>query len=215
MNEIGNRLRKARDAKKLSQSAFGKAIGVSQNLISALEKGSRKFNERLFLLLKTNHLINPDWLMTGDGEMFVKESAIAQNKDNGMYYPVPVISFVNLNSNTDVLINIDDVSYVSVPTKAVEGNEETMIAMYVEESLLTNDYSENDFILVNTKDKSLQRGYDYVIKLEKEPLIVTVQGLEEGGKVLNHYAGNIRNIEDVETIGIITHHFNKKRPKGL
>lgn len=71
MNERFKELRKALG---LTQSEFGKILGLSTSGISDIESGRRNVTEQHLIMLSNykKKIINIEWLRTGDGEMFVK-----------------------------------------------------------------------------------------------------------------------------------------------
>lgn len=71
MNERFKELRKALG---LTQSEFGKILGLSTSGISDIESGRRNVTEQHLIMLSNykKKIINIGWLRTGDGEMFVK-----------------------------------------------------------------------------------------------------------------------------------------------
>lgn len=69
MNE---RLKKARKALKLSQSDFGKRLGVTDGAISHLERGVNNLTDQIVAAVCREFGINEEWLRTGAGEMFVE-----------------------------------------------------------------------------------------------------------------------------------------------
>lgn len=68
MNE---RLKAARKALGLNQTAFGARIGVTNPAISKLEKGERNFTDQMVLAICREFSINEEWLRNGTGDMFV------------------------------------------------------------------------------------------------------------------------------------------------
>lgn len=71
MNERFKELRKALG---LTQSEFGKILGLSTSGVSDIESGRRNVTEQHLIMLSNykKKIINIEWLRTGDGEMFVK-----------------------------------------------------------------------------------------------------------------------------------------------
>lgn len=67
---IGARVRELRKYKKLNQTEFGAIIGLSQRAIATIETGE-KITERNFNAICKELSVNPEWLRTGKGEMFV------------------------------------------------------------------------------------------------------------------------------------------------
>ena len=67
---MNSRFKEIRQIKNLTQSELGKIIGLSQNHISALEKGERNITDRIIKELNAALNVNPNWIRYGEGEMF-------------------------------------------------------------------------------------------------------------------------------------------------
>jgi len=67
---VKDRIKALRKALKLSQENFGKRIYVSQSLLTEIESGNRKINDRTIQLIVSEYNVNKDWLLTGNGDMF-------------------------------------------------------------------------------------------------------------------------------------------------
>lgn len=63
---LGERLKEAREARKMTQTAVAKLAGVSQGTIGNLEKDRGK-NPRELLAIARAVGVSPDWLLTGRG----------------------------------------------------------------------------------------------------------------------------------------------------
>lgn len=70
-NEINNRIKEIRKAVKLNQANFGKELFISQDTVSLLETGKQKPTERQLLDICLKFDINIEWLMFGNGEMYL------------------------------------------------------------------------------------------------------------------------------------------------
>lgn len=66
MNERIKKLRKALD---LTQTEFGRRIGVKQNTVALIE-GGRKTSEQTIFAICREFNVSETWLRTGEGEMF-------------------------------------------------------------------------------------------------------------------------------------------------
>lgn len=73
--EIGERIKVIRDEIGLTQSDFASKIGIGQAALSALEKGIRSVTDRNIDLICREYSVNPIWIRTGEGEMFVQSDA--------------------------------------------------------------------------------------------------------------------------------------------
>lgn len=74
MNERFKELRKVLG---YSQQEFGNLLGLTKSGVCDIESGRRAVNERHIIMLK-NHGVSEKWIRTGEGNMFVKESANKQ-----------------------------------------------------------------------------------------------------------------------------------------
>jgi DNA-binding XRE family transcriptional regulator len=57
-----------------TRASFGKAIGVSGDVINNLERGRVEIKEHMILLICEKFRVNEKWLKTGEGEMFVPKT---------------------------------------------------------------------------------------------------------------------------------------------
>lgn len=75
MNE---RFKQVRKALGLTQSEFGKRLGISNTAISKIEKGENKVSESNIISICREFGVNEEWLRDGSGDednMFIKLSA--------------------------------------------------------------------------------------------------------------------------------------------
>jgi len=70
MKEIGRRLEQFREKFGITQKDMEAKLGYHSNgtIISNIEKGSRKLCSKDLISLKTKYNLNPNWLLTGEGE---------------------------------------------------------------------------------------------------------------------------------------------------
>lgn len=68
MNE---RIKEIRKILKLSQKKFGENLNISQNHISSIENGTRAVTDRMISDICRLYSVNKDWLITGEGEIFI------------------------------------------------------------------------------------------------------------------------------------------------
>lgn len=55
----------------LTQEEFGKRLGVRKTAISKIERGENKLTEQMQKSICREFGVNPEWLASGTGEMFV------------------------------------------------------------------------------------------------------------------------------------------------
>lgn len=68
------RIRKIRNVLNLTCEAFGNRLGVSKVSISNLENGVNNLSLRMSKAICREYNVNPYWLETGNGEMFINPS---------------------------------------------------------------------------------------------------------------------------------------------
>ncbi len=80
---IGKRIKNFRKIMGVTSSKLSTIIGVSQGTLSDIENSRTKPSEKTISSLIRNTDINPNWLLTGEGEMFKSDSS-AKDKNVGM-----------------------------------------------------------------------------------------------------------------------------------
>lgn len=66
------RLLVLRKSLKLTQDEFGKAIGLTNAMISQMEQNTRKINDRTIMIICSKFQVNEKWLRSGKGSMFIE-----------------------------------------------------------------------------------------------------------------------------------------------
>lgn len=65
----------------MSQTEFGKRIGLSASTISAIESGRTPINEANLKLICMTYGVSDTWLRFGEGDMFLKEDDHTDKSD--------------------------------------------------------------------------------------------------------------------------------------
>jgi transcriptional regulator with XRE-family HTH domain len=74
-NAVNERIKEVRLSLGLSQAAFSTGLHLrSSGYISNIEVGKKAVNSRIIELVCSVYGVSKDWLTTGEGEMFAKES---------------------------------------------------------------------------------------------------------------------------------------------
>ena len=69
-HSINFRIKQVRETLKLSQVQFSKIISLSSGYLAGVELEKRKANDRIIKLICFAFNVNPQWLKTGEGEVF-------------------------------------------------------------------------------------------------------------------------------------------------
>lgn len=68
---MNNRIKQLRKALGLTQDELGAKIGLNKISISLFESGTREISKRTRLAILREFNVNPVWLDTGEGDMFL------------------------------------------------------------------------------------------------------------------------------------------------
>ena len=71
---LGERIKKLRKDKNLTQQEFATEIGSTQNVLANYETGRRNPSSSVINNICKTFNINETWLRTGEGEMFIQQS---------------------------------------------------------------------------------------------------------------------------------------------
>lgn len=71
---LGERIKKVRKDKDLTQQDFCERIGLKRNSISLVESGKRNISDQAIKSICREFNVSESWLRTGEGEMFVRRS---------------------------------------------------------------------------------------------------------------------------------------------
>lgn len=76
---ITGRLKSIRMTLGLNQKEFGERMGMALTTWASIEQGRNSLNERARLLLEKIYFVNPEFLDTGEGPMFLRPSLNEEN----------------------------------------------------------------------------------------------------------------------------------------
>lgn len=124
---IGKRLKQLRKALNLSQSKFGELLGTTQRAVSHWERDEAEPSFQQLKKLIDLFNVNPTWLLTGEGEMFLSRT---EAKNIGVNYGGMQIG--NIMAETIGTINkeVQETSYI--PGKSLKGEIRELINKEIE-----------------------------------------------------------------------------------
>jgi len=214
MNQ-GDRLRKARKTKGLSQEALAKAIGISRVTVTQIESGSVKSIDGINLIRLAEELnVSPSWISTGKGEQSIETKYDRSSSDIGKQEIAHMASkysaaLVALKlSQRKVLIPIYEDIEASAGGGSINNEEIAKDHMLVEKKWLqetvgqtsenmaiikvTGDsmeptLSSGDMILVDLTSISRNNLHDgvYVITRNETTHVKRLQNLETGIRIIS------------------------------
>ncbi|MDR1839287.1 MAG: helix-turn-helix domain-containing protein [Treponema sp.] len=71
---IGDRFKEIRENLRFNQSELARSIDANPSIISDIERGEKEPSKKIISALIINYKINSNWLLTGEGNMFIKSS---------------------------------------------------------------------------------------------------------------------------------------------
>ncbi len=71
--KIHQRFKEIRKSLNMTQTNFGNELGKKLRTIQDYENNKRQITDSLIILLKEKFNVNPDWLINGNGKMFLKK----------------------------------------------------------------------------------------------------------------------------------------------
>lgn len=126
MKSIHERLRACRLKLGLNQQSFSEKVDINQKDVSLIESGKRKYIPEQYFLFLSSEGIDLNWLYTGKGEMFLRDTLLKYNSSR----EVPVVQLGDLpvspllGKSTLQLVTVDkqgDTVIAMVPIKAAAG----------------------------------------------------------------------------------------------
>lgn len=142
------------DKKEISPSAFAKLIGFSQSNLSKVLRGDRNVPSNLISAICDNLNVSYNWIVTGEGSMFVEEvnkeaPAVASEKTKGAvpYYGDLPVSAGKQNLAT-ILSNMKPTGWINLP-----GMPSSIGAFPVVGCSMEPDIKPGDFISIIEVDR--------------------------------------------------------------
>lgn len=75
MEDVSDRIKKLRKELRLTQEGLGAAAKVTKQAVSQWERGLTSPERDALLRLMESHKVNPEWVSSGNGEMFTPGTA--------------------------------------------------------------------------------------------------------------------------------------------
>ncbi len=135
---IGERLRTARENKEMDQATLAQKVGVVTRTLQRWEKGEQVPDGLAITRLAKVTAVQPTWLLTGDGEMYLPPpgrpenvySLPLQNRHRSRLVDLPLVSSVPAGKvstifhpdHVDTFVTVDDVKDPGAFALKVKGN---------------------------------------------------------------------------------------------
>lgn len=143
-NSVNQRIRQIIEDKSLSVNAFANAISVAQGtLASMLNRGTEPSNKTLNAMLSAFPEVNPDWLLTGSGEMYLSDTlSTTGNKDARLVPLLPVAAQGGTLNDFVVSVKASECEKIISPIRDVD------YAMSISGDSMAPEYPSGAHILI-------------------------------------------------------------------
>lgn len=204
MKTLKERLVYAREQKKMSQTALGKAIGKSQSAIAALETGRNQGTTHIAKIADVLGVL-PMWLETGQGEMY--PTAITNVFDNNVnlvlkhiLHRIPVISWVQAGNWRGIEhYRDDDLEYIEITTDIKDG-----FGLRVQGDSMMPEFAQGDIIVVAPHAQPENGSYVVVVQDDKATFKKLVyDGAKPYFKPLNPQYPMLESNENTRIAGVV------------
>lgn len=101
---IGERIREARKALKLTQEQFAAPLAITRGYIASIENGLQEPSESLLRLISHVWGISIAWLKTGQGDMFISPEELVSDTVKRVGERVAVDAFTRVMAQRGVVV---------------------------------------------------------------------------------------------------------------
>ena len=161
---IGERLKKAREEKKISLEEAGKNVGVNKTTIMRWENGqTEKFKLSALESLANLYGVNSQWLTNDTSTKYNYTNAT-----NDSIISVPILGTVK--AGYDYLANENYIGSIVVEKRLAE-NPEDLFALKVQGDSMSPTFIENDIVVIK-KQENFKNGEIVIVLIDGEEATV-------------------------------------------
>lgn len=155
--QIYQRFKQLRKYLKMTQTDFGEKIGKTMRSVQEYERGTRNITDGVLLNLQETFNVNPNWLRTGTGSMFLEEkSNVKIEPVSNQYVEIKEYPTVKASAGYGCMIN-EEISKPYYVHASLVSNKECEMIISVTGNSMSPTLEENDKILITS-------DYDYISK---------------------------------------------------
>lgn len=155
--QIYQRFKQLRKYLKMTQTDFGEKIGKTMRSVQEYERGTRNITDGVLLNLQETFNVNPNWLRTGTGSMFLEEkSNVKIEPVSNQYVEIKEYPTVKASAGYGCMIN-EEISKPYYVHASLVSNKECEMIISVTGNSMSPTLEENDKILITS-------DYDYTSK---------------------------------------------------
>ena len=177
MNE---RLKRLRKSMNLTQTEFGKRIGVTMQGIQKWEKGKSKPQQSTIKALISTFNVNPDWLLNGTGEMFLDNANNKQEQSD--IISIPYYPEVSAAAGSGALVyDENSVKHLQISSAIINiSTGDNVCLINATGNSMQPVIDDRDLLLVDLTHKNFIDEGIYVVRLENTLLVKRLQKIPNG-----------------------------------
>lgn len=172
---LGDRLKKARKEKQLTQSILAKMLKTSVSYISEIESNKKSPGSETLVSLKNNLKVNIDWLLTGRGQMY----DYSAKEDECEFELIPEYSVPVCAGNGNYIYDSDIKSYHCFSSEFIRNEllamPTNLFVFRISGDSMEPTFFHKDFIIVDKSIRVLNDSRLYVFSIDNELLVKRVQ----------------------------------------
>lgn len=155
--QIYQRFKQIRKALNMTQTAFGEKIGKTMRSVQEYERGTRNITDGVLLNLQETFNVNPNWLRTGTGSMFLEEkSNVKIEPVSNQYVEIKEYPTVKASAGYGCMIN-EEISKPYYVHASLVSNKECEMIISVTGNSMSPILEENDKILITSDYESISK----------------------------------------------------------
>lgn len=155
--QIYQRFRQVRKCLKMTQTDFGEKIGKTMRSVQEYERGTRNITDGVLLNLQETFNVNPTWLRTGTGSMFLEEKSNVKIEPlSNQYVEIKEYPTVKASAGYGCMIN-EEISKPYFVHASLVSNKECEMIISVTGNSMSPTLEENDKILITSDYESISK----------------------------------------------------------
>lgn len=163
MSKENEKIKQIRSALRLTQQQLADEIGVSKQYLSQVEKGGTDLSKEKITLLCHKTGVSLDWLLSGHGQMFLKDQEIS---DEMFCDEKNINEFVNLLEIYNLyLISVNSIVNKKYPKAIIEDKIKTAQILYMQDCLNDNISFSQIEELKKKFEKETKKSEDFEAKI--------------------------------------------------
>lgn len=155
--QIYQRFRQVRKCLKMTQTDFGEKIGKTMRSVQEYERGTRNITDGVLLNLQETFNVNPNWLRTGTGSMFLEEkSNIKTESASTTFVEIKEYPTVKASAGYGSIINEEIIMPYFINANLVS-NKDLEMVISVTGNSMSPTLEEGDKILITSDYESISK----------------------------------------------------------